>query len=148
MAISVAVAVGDSADALVEKLVARIGALTVADGTAANADMGPLITAAHRDKVQGYIEDGVRAGATLVVDGRGVRVPGREHGFFLGPSLFDHVRPDMRIYREEIFGPVLSIVRAPDFAAAVQLVNTHEYANGVACFTSDGGIAREFARRI
>jgi malonate-semialdehyde dehydrogenase (acetylating)/methylmalonate-semialdehyde dehydrogenase len=148
MAISVAVAVGDSADTLVDKLVERIGALTVADGTAHDADMGPLITAAHRDKVNGYIEDGVRAGATLVVDGRGLRVAGRERGFFLGPSLFDHVRPDMRIYREEIFGPVLSIVRVADFAAAVELANAHEYGNGVACFTSDGGIAREFARRI
>ncbi len=110
--------------------------------------MGPLITAAHRVKVQGYIEDGVRAGATLVVDGRGLRVAGRERGFFLGPCLFDHVRPDMRIYREEIFGPVLSIVRAPDFAAALELVNGHEYGNGVACFTSDGRVAREFTRRV
>ena len=85
---------------------------------------------------------------TLVVDGRGLRVPKREQGFFLGPSLFDHVRPEMRIHREEIFGPVLSVVRVPDFAAAVELVNAHEYANGVACYTSDGGVAREFTRRI
>jgi malonate-semialdehyde dehydrogenase (acetylating) / methylmalonate-semialdehyde dehydrogenase len=90
----------------------------------------------------------VRGGAKLVVDGRGLRVAGREGGFFLGPSLFDGVEPAMRIYREEIFGPVLSIVRVPDFAAAVELVNAHEYGNGVACYTSDGGIAREFARRI
>ena len=148
MAIAVAVVVGDVADTLVGKLATRIRALKVDGGDAAGADMGPLITAAHRTKVQGYIEDGVRAGATLVVDGRGLRVAGREHGFFLGPCLFDHVRPDMRIYREEIFGPVLSIVRAPDFAAALELVNAHEYGNGVACFTSDGRVAREFTRRV
>jgi malonate-semialdehyde dehydrogenase (acetylating)/methylmalonate-semialdehyde dehydrogenase len=148
MAISVAVVVGDAADALVGKLATRIRALKVDGGDAAGADMGPLITAAHRAKVEAYVEDGVRAGATLVVDGRGLRVAGREHGFFLGPCLFDHVKPDMRIYREEIFGPVLSIVRAPDFAAALELVDAHEYGNGVACFTSDGRVAREFARRV
>ena len=148
MAISVAVVVGGVADELVAKLERRIRALNVDDGTAPRADMGPLITAAHRDKVLAYIEDGLRAGAKLVVDGRGLSVPGRESGFFLGPSLFDQVRSDMRIYREEIFGPVLSIVRAPDFASAVELVNAHEYGNGVACYTSDGGVAREFTRRI
>ena len=147
MAISVAVVVGGVADALVDKLAMRVRALKVGGGDTAGADMGPLITAAHRTKVEGYIEDGVRAGATLVVDGRGLRVVGREGGFFLGPCLFDHVRPDMRIYREEIFGPVLSIVRAPDLAAALDLVNGHEYGNGVACFTSDGRVAREFTRR-
>jgi malonate-semialdehyde dehydrogenase (acetylating)/methylmalonate-semialdehyde dehydrogenase len=148
MAISVAVAVGPIADELVAKLETRIRQLTVNDGSAPGADMGPLITAAHRDKVTSYIEDGVGAGAKLVVDGRGLRVAGRESGFFLGPSLFDHVQPAMKIYREEIFGPVLSIVRAPNFAAAVDLVNAHEYGNGVACYTSDGGVAREFARTI
>jgi malonate-semialdehyde dehydrogenase (acetylating)/methylmalonate-semialdehyde dehydrogenase len=148
MAISVAVAVGQVADELVAKLAQRIRALKVDDGSAPGADMGPLITAEHRAKVEGYIEDGVRGGAKLVVDGRGLRVAGREGGFFLGPSLFDGVEPAMRIYREEIFGPVLSIVRVPDFAAAVELVNAHEYGNGVACYTSDGGVAREFARRI
>jgi malonate-semialdehyde dehydrogenase (acetylating)/methylmalonate-semialdehyde dehydrogenase len=148
MAISVAVAVGDIADALTDKLAARIRKLTVNDGAARGADMGPLITAEHRDKVRDYIDDGVRAGAKLVLDGRGVRVPGRDNGFFLGPTLFDHVRPEMRIYREEIFGPVLSVVRAPDFGAAVELVNAHEYGNGVACYTSDGRVAREFTRRI
>jgi malonate-semialdehyde dehydrogenase (acetylating)/methylmalonate-semialdehyde dehydrogenase len=148
MAISVAVTVGDCADSLVEKLVARIGSLHVAEGTAAAVDMGPLITAAHRDRVVAFIEDGVRAGATLVVDGRGLRVVGGERGFFLGPSLFDHVQQHMRIYREEIFGPVLCVVRVPDFAAAVELVNAHEYGNGVACYTSDGSVAREFTRRI
>jgi malonate-semialdehyde dehydrogenase (acetylating)/methylmalonate-semialdehyde dehydrogenase len=148
MAISVAVAVGQSADALVAKLATRIRALRVDDGTSTGADMGPLITAAHREKVLSYIEDGVRAGAELVVDGRGLRVAGRECGFFLGPSLFDRVEPAMKIYRDEIFGPVLSIVRVADFAAAVELVNAHDYGNGVACYTSDGGVAREFARRI
>jgi malonate-semialdehyde dehydrogenase (acetylating)/methylmalonate-semialdehyde dehydrogenase len=148
MAISAAVAVGGIADALVERLVARIAKLEVNDGTAERADMGPLVTAAHRDKVRAYIDDGVRAGAKLVVDGRGLRVPGRETGFFVGPTLFDHVRPEMRIYREEIFGPVLSILRVPDFAAALELVNSHEYGNGVACFTSDGRVAREFTRRV
>jgi malonate-semialdehyde dehydrogenase (acetylating) / methylmalonate-semialdehyde dehydrogenase len=148
MAISVAVAVGHVADELVAKLAARIRTLNVNDGSIPGADMGPLITAEHRDKVMSYIEDGVRAGAKLVVDGRGLRVGGRERGFFLGPSLFDHVGPDMRIYREEIFGPVLSVVRVPDFAAAVELVNAHEYGNGVACYTGDGNVAREFARSI
>jgi malonate-semialdehyde dehydrogenase (acetylating) / methylmalonate-semialdehyde dehydrogenase len=148
MAISVAVVVGAVADELVAKLERKIRALNVDDGTAPRADMGPLITAAHREKVLAYIEDGLRAGAKLVVDGRGLSVAGRERGFFVGPSLFDDVKPDMRIYREEIFGPVLSIVRAPDFASAVELVDAHEYGNGVACYTSDGGVAREFARRI
>jgi malonate-semialdehyde dehydrogenase (acetylating)/methylmalonate-semialdehyde dehydrogenase len=148
MAISVAVAVGHVADDLVAKLTARIRTLKVNDGSAPGAEMGPLITAAHRDKVLSYIEDGVQAGAKLVVDGRSVRVAGREGGFFLGPSLFDEVQPSMRIYREEIFGPVLSIVRVPDFASAIELVNAHEYGNGVACYTSDGGVAREFARSI
>jgi malonate-semialdehyde dehydrogenase (acetylating)/methylmalonate-semialdehyde dehydrogenase len=148
MAISVAVAVGHVADELAAAVAKRVRALAVKDGSLAGADMGPLITAAHRAKVLAYIEDGVRAGAELVVDGRGLVVAGREQGFFLGPSLFDRVRPDMRIYREEIFGPVLSIVRVPDFAAAVELVNAHEYGNGVACYTSDGAVAREFARRI
>jgi malonate-semialdehyde dehydrogenase (acetylating)/methylmalonate-semialdehyde dehydrogenase len=148
MAISVAVVVGAVADELVAKLAKRIRALNVDDGTAPRADMGPLITAAHRDKVLAYIEDGLRAGAKLVVDGRGLKVAGREGGFFLGPSLFDDVQPDMRIYREEIFGPVLSLLRVPDFKSAVEVVNAHEYGNGVACYTSDGGVAREFARRI
>jgi malonate-semialdehyde dehydrogenase (acetylating)/methylmalonate-semialdehyde dehydrogenase len=148
MAIAVAVAVGNVADALVERITTRIRKLVVADGMAAGADMGPLVTAEHRTRVAGYIADGVREGARLVVDGRDLRVAGREHGFFMGPTLFDDVRPDMRIYREEIFGPVLSIVRVADFATAVELVNAHEYGNGVACYTADGRVAREFARRI
>ncbi len=148
MAISVAVVVGNVADTLIAKIAARIKRLEVNDGAVTGADMGPLVSAEHRERVRGYIDDGVRAGATLVVDGRNVRVPGRDNGFFLGPTLFDHVLPEMRIYRDEIFGPVLSIVRVPDFAAAVELVNSHEYGNGVACFTSDGRVAREFTRRV
>jgi malonate-semialdehyde dehydrogenase (acetylating) / methylmalonate-semialdehyde dehydrogenase len=148
MAVSVAVAVGTTGDALVEKLAERIARLKVDDGASPGAEMGPLITAAHRDRVLGYISDGVRAGAKLVVDGRKLEVPGREQGFFLGPTLFDHVTPAMRIYRDEIFGPVLSVVRVPDFAEALRLVNTHELGNGAACFTRSGSVAREFLRRV
>lgn len=148
MAISVAVAVGEVADALVERLAPRVRALTIADGMAPDAEMGPLVTAAHRAKVAAYIDAGVAAGARLVVDGRGHVVTGREQGFFLGGTLFDQVSTDMSIYREEIFGPVLAVVRVPDFASAVRLVNAHEFANGVSCYTSDGGIARAFSRQI
>jgi malonate-semialdehyde dehydrogenase (acetylating)/methylmalonate-semialdehyde dehydrogenase len=148
MAISVAVAVGDTGDPLVTKLRERIAKLTVADGANAQADMGPLITAAHRAKVLDYIEDGLGASATLVVDGRAVRVAGHEQGFFLGPCLFDHVTAGMKIYREEIFGPVLAVVRVPTPAAALELVNAHPLGNGVACYTRDGGVAREFAQRV
>jgi malonate-semialdehyde dehydrogenase (acetylating)/methylmalonate-semialdehyde dehydrogenase len=148
MAVSVAVAVGAVADPLVAKLVTRIATLKVADGMAPGADMGPLITAEHRDRVRGYIEDGVRAGAKLVVDGRSLRIAGSEGGFFLGPCLFDDVTANMRIYREEIFGPVLCVVRVATFADALELVNAHELGNGASCYTRDGGIAREFARRV
>lgn len=148
MAISVAVAVGDVADKVIERLKPRVAALVVKDGMEPDAEMGPLVTPQHRKKVLGYIEDGIAAGATLVADGRGLKVPGREQGFFLGGTLFDHVTPQMNIYREEIFGPVLCVVRVPDFAAAVELINGHEFGNGVSCFTSDGGIARAFARQI
>ncbi|ARP93650.1 CoA-acylating methylmalonate-semialdehyde dehydrogenase [Bordetella genomosp. 13] len=147
MAVSVAVAVGDVGDRLVERLAPRVRALVVKNGMERDSEMGPLITAQHRARVMGYIEDGEAAGAALVVDGRGVRVPGHERGFFLGGTLFDHVTPRMNVYREEIFGPVLCIVRVPDFASAVELVNAHEFANGVSCYTSDGGIARAFARQ-
>ncbi|MFJ1301782.1 CoA-acylating methylmalonate-semialdehyde dehydrogenase [Pseudomonadota bacterium AL_CKDN230030165-1A_HGKHYDSX7] len=148
MAISVAVAVGDIADKVVERLKPRVEALIVKDGMQPDAEMGPLVTAQHRSKVLGYIEDGIATGATLVADGRGLKVPGNEKGYFLGGTLFDHVTPQMNIYREEIFGPVLCVVRVPDFAAAVELINAHEFGNGVACYTSDGGIARAFARQI
>ncbi|MBI2380098.1 MAG: CoA-acylating methylmalonate-semialdehyde dehydrogenase [Gammaproteobacteria bacterium] len=147
MAISVAVAVGGVANKLVPALAARLAQLKVGAGTDAASDMGPLVTAAHRDKVRGYVDSGVAEGAELVVDGR-------EHpacaasGFYLGPCLFDHVTPSMRIYREEIFGPVLCVVRAASPAEAVALVNGHEYANGTAIFTRDGDSAREFVQAI
>ena len=148
MAISVAVMVGDVADKVIERLVPRVKSLVIKDGMERDAEMGPVVTQQHRAKVLGYIEDGIASGAKMLVDGRELRVPGRENGFFLGGTLFDHVKADMKIYREEIFGPVLSIVRVPDFASAVELINAHEFGNGVACFTSDGGIARTFARQI
>ncbi|MEC4720651.1 CoA-acylating methylmalonate-semialdehyde dehydrogenase [Noviherbaspirillum sp. CPCC 100848] len=148
MAISVAVAVGSVADKLVEALIPRVKALKVMNGMEAEAEMGPVVTAQHKAKIEGYIEDGVQSGARLLVDGRGLKVAGHENGFFLGGSLFDHVTPEMKIYQEEIFGPVLCVVRVPDFASAVQLINAHEYGNGVSLFTSDGNTAREFSRRI
>jgi len=149
MAISVAVCVGDAlADALVDRLATRIRALRVGDGTTPNVEMGPVVTGEHRSKIAGYIDDGVKSGATLVVDGRGLKVPGCEEGFFLGGSLFDRVTSEMKIYREEIFGPVLCIVRVPDFESALALVDAHEYGNGVAIFTRDGNAAREFTHRV
>ncbi|HTD31048.1 MAG TPA: CoA-acylating methylmalonate-semialdehyde dehydrogenase [Steroidobacteraceae bacterium] len=155
MAISVAVLVGDTAQKMLPKLAARARDLRIAEGMQPDAEMGPLINRAALDRIRGYIEDGVVSGAELVVDGRrdpvtGVpfAVAGHEQGFFLGATLFDHVKPEMRIYREEIFGPVLCCVRVPDFAAAVNLVNAHPMANGVACYTRDGHVAREFGRRI
>ncbi|MDR6176754.1 MULTISPECIES: CoA-acylating methylmalonate-semialdehyde dehydrogenase [unclassified Pseudomonas] len=148
MAISIAVAVGEVGDALIEKLLPRIDALRVRNGVEADADMGPLVTGQHKAKVEGYITKGVEEGARLLVDGRGFKVPGAENGFFVGATLFDGVTPEMTIYKEEIFGPVLGIVRVPDFASAVELINAHEFGNGVSCFTRDGGIARAFARTI
>jgi malonate-semialdehyde dehydrogenase (acetylating)/methylmalonate-semialdehyde dehydrogenase len=148
MAISVAVLVGDIADTVVARVAERAKALKIRNGMELDAEMGPIVTAEAKARIEGYIDVGVQEGATLVVDGRGTTVPGHEHGFFTGGTLFDHVTPSMRIYREEIFGPVLVCVRVPDFAAAIGLVNSHEYANGVACFTRDGHVAREFSRRI
>jgi len=148
MAISVAVVVGDIADKLVDAVAARAKTLKVKNGMELDAEMGPIVTAQALERIGGYIDVGVQEGAKLVVDGRGLRVPGHEGGFWMGGTLFDHVTPQMRIYREEIFGPVLAVVRVPDFAAALQLVNAHEFGNGVACFTSDGNVAREFARRV
>jgi len=148
MAISVAVLVGDVGDKVVPKLAERTRALKVNNGMALDAEMGPVVTPQALERIEGYIGIGVDEGATLVVDGRGLKVAGHEKGFFTGGTLFDHVTPAMRIYREEIFGPVLSCVRAKDLAEAVQLVNDHEYGNGVACYTRDGNVAREFARRI
>ncbi|WP_211442732.1 CoA-acylating methylmalonate-semialdehyde dehydrogenase [Collimonas humicola] len=148
MAISVAVAVGDIADRLVERLAERAAALKIGNGDRADSEMGPLVTGAHKAKVEAYIAKGVEEGAKLLVDGRGLRVAGHENGFFVGGTLFDHVTPEMTIYKEEIFGPVLAVVRVPDLAGAVELVNAHEFGNGVACYTSDGGVARAFARQI
>ena len=148
MAISVAVAVGDIADRLVARLTERVPAIYVADGMDPRAEMGPLVTRAHADKVRGYVEAGLAEGAKLVVDGRGLKVSGREQGFFLGGCLFDHVKPHMSIYREEIFGPVLSIVRTAHFEEALALIDSHEYGNGCAIFTREGDAAREFAARV
>ncbi len=148
MAISVAVLVGDVADKIVPKVAERAKALKIKNGMALDAEMGPIVTREAKQRIEGYIGIGIEEGAKLVVDGRGHTVPGHEGGFFTGGTLFDHVTPEMRIYKEEIFGPVLACVRVPDFAAALQLVNEHEFGNGVACFTSDGNVAREFSRRV
>ena len=148
MAISVAVLVGSVADTIVPLLAARAKALKIKNGMEPDAEMGPIVTREARDRIEGCIGIGAEEGATLVVDGRGHTVSGFEQGFFTGGTLFDHVTPAMRLYKEEIFGPVLACVRVPDMAAALKLVNEHEFGNGVACFTSDGGVAREFARRV
>ncbi|MDY7532808.1 CoA-acylating methylmalonate-semialdehyde dehydrogenase [Pseudomonas sp. Bout1] len=148
MAISIAVVVGDVGDKLIEKLLPRIDQLKVGNGMHKDSEMGPLVTAEHKAKVEGFIDQGVAQGAKLIVDGRGFKVPGAQGGFFVGATLFDHVTTEMSIYQQEIFGPVLGIVRVADFASAVALINAHEFGNGVSCFTSDGGIARAFARTI
>jgi malonate-semialdehyde dehydrogenase (acetylating)/methylmalonate-semialdehyde dehydrogenase len=148
MAISVAVLVGDAAERIVPRLAERVRALKIGDGSEPGVEMGPIVTAEARDRIERAIGVGVDEGASLVVDGRGHRVAGREGGFFTGGTLFDHVTPAMRLYRDEIFGPVLACVRVPDFAAALALVDGNAYGNGVAIFTSDGGVAREFARRV
>ena len=148
MAVSVAVAVGGVGDKLMDKLVPRVRALKIGPGTDPEAEMGPLVTRQHLDQVRSYVELGVKEGAKLAVDGRGLKLQGYENGFFLGGCLFDEVKPEMRIYKEEIFGPVLSVVRSPDFDNATKLVSDHEYGNGVAIFTRDGDAAREFANRV
>ena len=148
MAISVVVAVGNVADQLVEALVPRIAALKITQGMDLSAEMGPVVTQVHKEKIAGYIATGVKEGAKLVSDGRGFVLPGHENGFFLGGSLFDHVTPEMTIYKEEIFGPVLCIVRVPDFTTALDLVNAHEYGNGTAIYTRDGNTAREYTHRV
>ena len=148
MAISVAVLVGDVADKLIPMLQARAKTLVIKNGVELDAEMGPIVTAAAHERITGYIAQGVKEGATLLVDGRGQTVEGHEEGFWMGGTLFDHVTPDMRIYKEEIFGPVLGCVRVKDFAEAVELVNGHEFGNGVSCYTRDGHVAREFSRRI
>jgi malonate-semialdehyde dehydrogenase (acetylating)/methylmalonate-semialdehyde dehydrogenase len=143
MAISVVVAVGDTGDALVAKIAERTATLRVGDG-ARDTDMGPLVTRDHRDKVASYVDAGEREGAALVVDGRQVDADGEGDGFWLGPTLLDHVRPDMSVYTDEIFGPVLSVVRADTYQEALDLVNANRYGNGTAIFTSNGGAARAF----
>lgn len=148
MAISVAVLVGDVAERIMPALIARVKALKINDGMVPDAEMGPIVSQQARDRIEQYVGVGVDEGASLLVDGRGYQVPGREGGFFTGGTLFDHVTRDMRIYKEEIFGPVLACMRVKDFAEAVDLVNQHEFGNGVACFTSDGQVAREFSRHI
>jgi malonate-semialdehyde dehydrogenase (acetylating)/methylmalonate-semialdehyde dehydrogenase len=146
MAVSVAVAVGDQvADALIDRLKQRLAQLRIGAADAPGVEMGPLVTAAHLARVREYIDIGAREGARLVLDGRNHSAAAAGGGFFLGPSLFDAVRPEMRIYREEIFGPVLGVVRVSDYRAAVELINAHEYANGSAIFTQSGAIARAFA---
>ena len=149
MAISVGVPVGEqTAEALREKLVERIGKLKVGTSFDESADFGPLVTAQAKQRVRDLIETGVAEGAELVVDGRDFQLAGHENGFFLGPSLFDRVTPQMRIYQEEIFGPVLSIVRAADYEEALRLPSEHQYGNGVAIFTRDGDAARDFVSRV
>ena len=149
MAISVAVPVGkETGDALIAKLKPRVESLRIGPATDRDAEMGPDVTKKHRDKIIGYIDSGVEQGADLVVDGRGFKLQGYENGYYVGGTLFDNVTPDMTIYKEEIFGPVLSVVRAHSYADAVDLINDHEYANGTAIFTRDGDAAREFADQI
>ena len=149
MAISVVVAVGGVGDELVERIRTRTEAVKIGDGLDPHHEMGPVVTAAHRDRIRGYVDRAVEAGAELVVDGRGVSVagPGAE-GFFIGPCLFDHVTADMEIYRDEVFGPVLSVLRAGHYDDAVRLVSENPYGNGVAIFTRDGGVARRFEHEV
>jgi len=148
MAISVAVLVGDVADRIVPRLAQRAKALRIGNGMDAGVEMGPVVTRQALERIASYVEIGVREGAQLVTDGRALKVPGCEGGFFMGGTLFDHVRPEMTVYKEEIFGPVLSCVRVKDLSEAIRLVNAHGLANGVACYTRDGSVAREFGRQI
>lgn len=148
MAVSVAVTVGDAGDAMIKRLEPRVRALKIGPGTDPDSEMGPLVTAAHKQKVEAYIDQGVADGASLVVDGRGLTLQGYENGFFTGGTLFDNVTPAMSIYRDEIFGPVLSVVRVNSHAEAMKLVNDHEFGNGAAIFTRDGDAAREFAKGV
>jgi malonate-semialdehyde dehydrogenase (acetylating)/methylmalonate-semialdehyde dehydrogenase len=145
MAISALVVVEPVADALIEKIRTRMAKIKTGDGTK-GSDMGPLVTRVHRDKVASYIEAGEKEGATLVEDGRTVEVDG--NGFWLGPTLFDNVKPSMSIYKEEIFGPVLSVIRVKSYDEALELVNNHEYGNGTAIFTNDGGAARRYQNEV
>ena len=149
MAISVAVPVGEeTANALIDRLIPQVKTLKIGNGMEPGLDMGPLVTRAHRDKVSAYVDSGVEQGAQLIVDGRGYMVPGHENGFFIGGCLFDKVTPEMEIYKNEIFGPVLSTVRVPTYEAAMQLVHNNPYGNGIAIFTRDGDTARDFVSKI
>lgn len=148
MAISVIIAVGDIADPLIEKLTPKVHALKIGDGMTPEMDMGPLITSAHKNKVESYLEIGLQEGAQLVVDGRQLSVKDREGGFFLGGCLFDHVTSVMRIYQEEIFGPVLCVVRVKNYDEALSLVDQHEFGNGTAIFTQNGEVARHFCHHV
>jgi malonate-semialdehyde dehydrogenase (acetylating)/methylmalonate-semialdehyde dehydrogenase len=148
MAISVAVAVGSAADPLIDALRRQLAQLKVGPGVAEGVEMGPLVTREHLARVSSYVDLGEQEGARLVIDGRGRKVAGHESGYFIGPCLFDDVQPSMRIYREEIFGPVLCVVRVPDLAAALQVVNAHEFGNGTAIFTASGESARSFAQAV
>ncbi len=148
MAISVVVTVGKAADRLIPAITERMRALKVGPATEPDADMGPLITPEHRDRVAGYVEKGLEEGARLVVDGRELTVEGYENGFFVGPTLFDEVTPDMTIYRDEIFGPVLGVVRVDGYAEAIDMINRNPWGNGTAVFTNDGGAARKFQNEI
>ncbi len=149
MAISVVVPVGKkTADNLVDRLIPRIESLKIGPSTSADADLGPLVTKQHLEKVKNYVELGIKEGAKLKVDGRGFKMQGYENGFYMGGCLFDEVTPEMRIYKEEIFGPVLSVVRAKDYKEALDLPSKHEYGNGVAIFTRDGDAARDFASKV
>ena len=148
MAQSVAVAVGGIGDELVEKLSKKVEALKVGPGLDKNSEMGPLVTKEHLEKVKGYVDLGVKEGAKLVVDGRDIKLQGYENGFFIGGCLFDNVTKNMRIYNEEIFGPVLSVVRVKDFNDAIQLINDHEFGNGTSVYTRDGDVGRTFANKI
>ena len=148
MAQSVAVAVGGIGDKLVEKLSKKVEALKVGPGLVKNSEMGPLVTKEHLEKVRGYVDLGVKEGAKLVVDGRDIKLQGYENGFFIGGCLFDNVTKNMRIYNEEIFGPVLSVVRVKDFNDAIQLINDHEFGNGTSVYTRDGDVGRTFANKI
>ena len=148
MAISVVVAVGQVGDELVGAIQDRLGSFQIGPGIKPDSEMGPLVTDAHRERVVGHVARGVDEGAELLVDGRGLSIDGHEEGFWLGPCLFDRVTPEMSIYREEIFGPVLSVVRVDTFDDAVRLVNENPYGNGVAVFTNDGGAGRRFSSEI
>ena len=148
MAQSVAVAVGNVGDKLVDKLSKKVESLKVGPGLDKSSEMGPLVTKEHLEKVKGYVDLGVKEGAKLLVDGRGIKLQGFENGFYIGGCLFDHVKANMRIYKEEIFGPVLSVVRVKDFSAAVKLVNDHEFGNGTSIYTRDGDAGRTYANKI